>query len=439
MSDVFKSFVLFIALTFFKVSGVDFTISRERVLLGSTGTLTMTCDVSETDVNNIYLISIRKLRSATLSGSEQNDWQTLIIMEAGINETPSLSSDIAAVAATKDYVAGGLWDSTTPANTFLTLDMNIEKLVCDDARTYRCELSYKSSTTSSVTSANRNSTFSAYVRPQVTSLITRKNGFIVQGTSPSDIAIAEVGDELELTCTANIGSLPGTIIRWHRTSETSQNDDFIGYQAPQGTYDEGTAVSDNQCGYTREATTRYNTTAADANRENNLAFECYVTVTGDPYGNSYTSENNPRFYTDVNKPSYEETGSITGRNEISVAAGVMAAIVIASLIVGILIGVVFTWVVLNRKRTATGLKKQNQHQPTSVSRETELFNVPSHSPNTYEQLQNRTETESRMAYDSLNAASANSSTVPDSQSQYESLKHGGGGTSHTYAGLNINQ
>jgi hypothetical protein len=116
------------------------------------------------------------------------------------------------------------------------------------------------------------------------------------------MASAEVGDELELTCTANIGSLPGTIIRWHKTSETSQNDDFIGYQAPQGAYDEGTAVSDNQCGYTRVATTRYNITAADANRDNNLALECYVTVSGDPYGNSFfSSENNPRFYIDVSK------------------------------------------------------------------------------------------------------------------------------------------
>jgi hypothetical protein len=112
---------------------------------------------------------------------------------------------------------------------------------------------------------------------------------------------AEVGDELELTCTANIGSSSQTMIRWHRTSETSQNDDFIGYQAPQGTFDEGTAVSDNQCGYTRVASIRYNLTAADANRDNNLAFECYVRVNGDPYGSIYTSEYNPRFYTDVSK------------------------------------------------------------------------------------------------------------------------------------------
>jgi hypothetical protein len=117
------------------------------------------------------------------------------------------------------------------------------------------------------------------------------------------MATAEVGDQLELACTANIGSLPGTIIQWHRTSETSPTDDFIDYQPPQGAYNEGTAVSDNQCGYTRKAWIKYNITAADANRDNNLAFECYVTVSGEPYGKSYTTENNLRFYTDVCKLS----------------------------------------------------------------------------------------------------------------------------------------
>jgi hypothetical protein len=139
------------------------------------------------------------------------------------------------------------------------------------------------------------------VKPQVTSFLTKKNGYIIQGMSPSDIATAEVGDELELICTANIGSFSQTIIRWHRTSETSTNDDFIGYQPPKGTVDEGTATSDNQCGYSRVASIKYNVTVTDAYRDNNLAFECYVTVIGDPYGNSYTSENNPRLYIDVSK------------------------------------------------------------------------------------------------------------------------------------------
>jgi hypothetical protein len=76
--------------------------------------------------------------------------------------TPTLSSDIAAVAGTKDFVAGGSWDTTTPANTVLTLSMNMEKLVCNDARAYRCELSYKSSATGGVVAVKSNETLAVY-------------------------------------------------------------------------------------------------------------------------------------------------------------------------------------------------------------------------------------------------------------------------------------
>jgi hypothetical protein len=61
-------------------------------------------------------------------------------MKISTNENPTLDSSI--IAASKDYVAGGSWDSNTPANTYLTLSMNIEKLVCDDARRFECQLSY---------------------------------------------------------------------------------------------------------------------------------------------------------------------------------------------------------------------------------------------------------------------------------------------------------
>ncbi|XP_060596625.1 uncharacterized protein LOC132750633 isoform X2 [Ruditapes philippinarum] len=392
----------------------------------------MTCDVTGTDVDLFYRIWIYKLKSATRSIIR---WEVLAKMEFGKNATTSLSQDIE--ADSKDYVARGSWDSDTPANTYLALSMNIEKLVCNDVTAYKCEMYYKSSTTGSIVQSYKIATFSAFVKPQVTSLITRKNGFVVQGMSPSDIATAEVGDELELTCTANIGSLKGTLIRWNRTSETSPTNEFIGYEPPQGTVDEGTEISDNQCGYTRVASIKYNATAADAKRDNNLAFECYVTVTGDPYGKSFTSENNPRFYTDVNNQSSGETNrtmSTTDGNDISIAAGAIAAIVTASLIVSVLIGAVCIWLVLKRKRAETGLMNQDQHQPTSVSRDTEL-NVLSLSPNTYEQLQNGTDTESRMTYDLLDA-SANPSAVPNSQSQYESLEREAG-VSQTYADLKL--
>ncbi|XP_060552614.1 uncharacterized protein LOC132713927 [Ruditapes philippinarum] len=295
MSGILKGLVFFIAFTFFKVSGVDFTFSKDKVLLGSTGTLTMTCDVTETDVDIFYHIWIYKLTSATRSVKA---WQVLAKMQFINSATISLSQDIE--ADSKDYVARGSWNSTSPANTYLTLSMNIQKLVCDDARAYKCEMYYKSSTTGTILKSEKNATYSAY---------------------------------------------------------------------------------DKQ-------------SSGETNR----------------------------------------TMSITDGNDISIAAGAIAAIVIGSLIVGVLIGAVCIWLVLKRKRTVTGLTNQDQHQSTSVPRETEL-NDPSFSPNTYEQLQNRTETESRMTYDLLDA-SANSSAVPNSQSQYEGLEREAR-ASHTYADLKL--
>ncbi|XP_060583789.1 uncharacterized protein LOC132739958 isoform X2 [Ruditapes philippinarum] len=410
------------------VTGIDFFFSKDKVLLGSKRTLTMRCDVTETDVNNIYLIEIRRIKSTALSGSDPNDWQTLALMELGRYESPTLTEDITAVAASKDYVAGGSWDSTTPANTYLTLSMSMEKMVCDDARYYRCELSYKSSTTSSVTLANRNSTFSAYVKPQVTSLITRKNGFIVEGMSPTNMATTDVGDELELTCTANIGSFSTTIIRWHRTSETSPSDEFIDYQPPQGTFDEGTATSDKHCGYTRVASIRYNVTTVDAYRDNNLAFECYVRVSGDPYGNSYTSENNPRFYTNVTITAKQDNGNTSSKIGTGVSSAALVGAVVSALVVGILLGLVLTKCYQRFIRTGD----RTNYQPQQIEfQETEISNVALPA-NAYEQLQNRTNTEGRITYDSLNVSSSES---PISPIEYEDMDHGSE-IPHTYADVN---
>jgi hypothetical protein len=79
-------------------------------------------------------------------------------MKIASAENPELDSDI--TASEKDYVAGGSWNSDTPASTYLTLDMNMEKLVCDDARTFKCVLSYDNSQTTERVS--KYATFSAY-------------------------------------------------------------------------------------------------------------------------------------------------------------------------------------------------------------------------------------------------------------------------------------
>ncbi|XP_053390261.1 uncharacterized protein LOC128553163, partial [Mercenaria mercenaria] len=289
MTGFIKYFGLGAILSAVQVTGIDFTISKDKVVIGSTGTLTMRCDVIENDVATIYIIQIRR---ETTPGS--GSFETLVIMESGTTETPTLSESI---NNNKNFIAGGSYENT-PSNTYLTVSMNISKLVCNDARAYRCELTYKG-TSGSVLTVVKNGTFSAYVYPQIRLLEGRRNDVIVQGSSSTNQAAFDVGDVLKLSCTATIGSLPATTIRWRKTSEIEQTDEFIGYQPPAGSFDEGTAISDNQCGYTRIATVTYNTTVADANRDNNLAFECYVSVSGDPYGTTYQTQNNPKFYADV--------------------------------------------------------------------------------------------------------------------------------------------
>ena len=120
----------------------------------------MTCGITEADVDSVYLLQLRRLKSTTLSGSDTNDWTTLALIEPVKSSSPTLHPDV--TASTKDYVAGGSYDSNNPGNTVLTLSMNIQKLVCDDARYYRCELSYKSSITESATDVNKNGSFTAY-------------------------------------------------------------------------------------------------------------------------------------------------------------------------------------------------------------------------------------------------------------------------------------
>ena len=120
----------------------------------------MTCGITEADVASLYLFQIRRLTSTSLSRADPNDWTTLVLLEPGTTDTPSLHPDI--TASTKDYVVGGSWDPNNPGDAVLTLSMSIEKLVCGDARYYRCESSYRSSTTHPVNSVSKNGTFTAY-------------------------------------------------------------------------------------------------------------------------------------------------------------------------------------------------------------------------------------------------------------------------------------
>ncbi|XP_053391191.1 uncharacterized protein LOC128554011 [Mercenaria mercenaria] len=135
------------------VASLSFTLSASRVKFRTTGTLRMTCDVTEIDAAVIYNIQIRR---ETDPGSNYT-WETLAEIEAGLTEIPVLDKDI---VNDKDFVVGGVIDKDTPINTYLTLDMNKEKLNYSDAGDYRCELTYKSNITGSVASVKRNASLS---------------------------------------------------------------------------------------------------------------------------------------------------------------------------------------------------------------------------------------------------------------------------------------
>ncbi|XP_053397680.1 uncharacterized protein LOC123560775 [Mercenaria mercenaria] len=125
------------------VSGLNFTLSKSRVIVGTTGKLFMICQVTETDVKVFYNIQIRR---ETNSG-----WQTIALIEAG-TKVPELDKGF---FNDKEFVVGGNLDAEKPFNTHLTLEMNIEKITYDDARVYGCELAYKSRISDSSRSSYR--------------------------------------------------------------------------------------------------------------------------------------------------------------------------------------------------------------------------------------------------------------------------------------------
>ncbi|XP_060556920.1 uncharacterized protein LOC132717467 [Ruditapes philippinarum] len=134
----------------------------------------------------------------------------------------------------------------------------------------------------------------------------------------------------------------------------------------------------------------------------------------------------------IANPDGREAGdymSKTGTNETCVSLGAVVGSVIGVLAVGILIGVICTLCILTRKGIIAGSKTQ----PT-VSRDIELTGPPT-ALDTYEQLQNRADTEIRGTYDSLEV---NSRVQQNSQSQYESLNQDAE-QYHTYTDLKQSQ
>ncbi|XP_053408926.1 uncharacterized protein LOC123561731 isoform X2 [Mercenaria mercenaria] len=129
------------------VSGLNFTLSKTRIIVGTTGKLFMTCQITDKDVLVLYNIQIRREK---ISG-----WQTIAHIASEASEVPVLDKEI---VDDKGFIVGGILDKENPLNTHITLEMNIENMTYDDARVYRCEMTYKSNVSGSIFSIEKNAT-----------------------------------------------------------------------------------------------------------------------------------------------------------------------------------------------------------------------------------------------------------------------------------------
>ncbi|XP_053408917.1 uncharacterized protein LOC123561754 [Mercenaria mercenaria] len=129
------------------VSSLNFTLSKARVIAGTTGKLSMTCQVTEYDVELFYNLQIRR--------ETNTGWQTIAHAEAVGTGVPALHKDI---VNDKDFFVCGILDKDNPLNSNLTVEMNIEKMTYDDARVYTCEMTYKSNDSGTTVFENINAT-----------------------------------------------------------------------------------------------------------------------------------------------------------------------------------------------------------------------------------------------------------------------------------------
>ena len=110
-------------------------------------------------------------------------------------------------------------------------------------------------------------------------LSARHNNADLPGGTLTNQPNVEVGETVEFTCSARVGSDNTTRIQWKITTEIGPLDTLNPYNPPLGSYDNGNPIyHPNDCTYSRDATMTYNVTSFDANRANNLAFQCHVSV-----------------------------------------------------------------------------------------------------------------------------------------------------------------
>lgn len=118
------------------------TFSRNTVTLGSdkNESLAITCHLNKTDAKLIYYLLLRR-ETAPAS----NVFECVAVVEAGEAQKAVLYENI---SEDNDYVVMGTVDQSNTDAAYLTMEMGVQKLRCDDDRKYMCEVAHRYSTIS---------------------------------------------------------------------------------------------------------------------------------------------------------------------------------------------------------------------------------------------------------------------------------------------------
>lgn len=108
--------------------GLNLTATPDRVVLGDSGTLTLACYVTESDVNQIYDLKIMRAEKTTSSFDE--------LLASFVKGTARLHGKL---TDDKGFSVTGVLNGSSSR---LEVSMDKSKMTCSDATLYECGLEY---------------------------------------------------------------------------------------------------------------------------------------------------------------------------------------------------------------------------------------------------------------------------------------------------------
>ncbi|XP_045209321.2 uncharacterized protein LOC123561160 [Mercenaria mercenaria] len=255
---------IFCGLLFGKsISGLVF---YTETLTGDPETLTILCNVTGPDIGAIYTIEIQREIQFLPS-----TFETVVKMEVISDETPTLQKEI---IHDKYFVPCGTFDKTTPNNSYLGLKMYIQQFSCREVFVFRCEMTYRNSTTGLNTTVTRK--LSDSVLPIIHTIRGQKNGRVIKGQPAS----FDINDKLELTCSIVSQTIEGVELFWQKMIGSLVTEEYTGHQYLECSSSHCTNKNLNLCCHL-QTTIKYFITTAGA--KCNLTFQCIMSDYSDPH------------------------------------------------------------------------------------------------------------------------------------------------------------